>query len=56
MNYDGFIYCCKKCPNCSISFDYCYNGKSGNECPAYQLENKPENKPPKDIANMLEVK
>ena len=42
--------CCKVCPNWIINEDYCYNGKSCFECPAYNNESE---QPPTDIELML---
>ena len=49
----GFCACCSKCPNLKINQNYCYNGKSADNCPAYALADTPKSEPPDDIDNML---
>jgi len=47
----GFCDCCTNCPNKTVKQDFCYNGTSVYNCPAYRT--KGSTQPPKDIRNML---
>ena len=55
MNNESYVVCCKKCPNKKIKFGFCYNGKSGFDCPSYNLLDHLDNEPPEDIEIMVEA-